>query len=277
MSQTTIPGDLLSSGPLGQLIEMGGPVMVVLVVMALVGLVTFVYLMLFGALYAPRYTRGLRQSLQDWKQTSDRSIYNRLRARSRGIKGLNPLNQLVMMTMAGRLRDEPADQIRESVSQKAQQALTPFEAPLKIIEVIAALAPLLGLLGTVLGMMEAFSTMAAAEGRASASQLSGGIYQALTTTAAGLVVAIPFAALAAWIEFRLRRLQGTLNSVLVEILSGSLPDNISTDPATDSLNEPALGESQGDAPGASHRQSTAQPATQEVDWQGHQTAANAVR
>jgi biopolymer transport protein ExbB len=102
------------------------------------------------------------------------------------------------------------------VSRKAQQVLTPFEAPLKIIEVIAALAPLLGLLGTVLGMMEAFGTMAAAEGQASASQLSGGIYQALTTTAAGLIVAIPFAALAAWIEFRLRRLQGTMNSVLAD-------------------------------------------------------------
>jgi len=58
---------------------------------------------------------------------------------------------------------------------------------LKIIEVIAALAPLLGLLGTVLGMMEAFSAMAATEGRANATQLSGGIYEALTTTAAGLV------------------------------------------------------------------------------------------
>ena len=61
--------------------------------------------------------------------------------------------------------------------------------------------------------------MAATEGRANASQLSGGIYEALTTTAAGLVIAIPFAALAAWIEFRLRRIQKTINSALVTILS----------------------------------------------------------
>ena len=82
---------------------------------------------------------------------------------------------------------------------------------------IAALAPLLGLLGTVMGMMEAFSAMAATEGRANASQLSGGIYEALMTTAAGLIVAIPFAALAAWIEFRLRRIHKTINSALVSV------------------------------------------------------------
>ena len=81
--------------------------------------------------------------------------------------------------------------VRETAVRDAQGALEPFEAPLKIIEVIAALAPLLGLLGTVMGMMEAFSAMAATEGRANAAQLSGGIYEALATTAAGLVVAIP--------------------------------------------------------------------------------------
>ena len=64
----------------------------------------------------------------------------------------------------------------------------------------------------------AFSAMAATEGRANATQLSGGIYEALTTTAAGLVVAIPFAALAAWIEFRLRRIHKTINSTLVSVL-----------------------------------------------------------
>src|SRR5690606_20138525 len=102
--------------------------------------------------------------------------------------------------------------LQQRLARDAQHALEPFEAPLKILEVIAALAPLLGLLGTVLGMMDAFSAMAASEGRANASQLSGGIHEALTTTAAGLVVAIPFAALAAWTEFRLRRISKTINS-----------------------------------------------------------------
>ncbi|MDR9426393.1 MAG: MotA/TolQ/ExbB proton channel family protein, partial [Marinobacter sp.] len=46
-----------------------------------------------------------------------------------------------------------------------------------------------------------------------------GIYEALTTTAAGLVIAIPFAAIAAWIEFRLRRIHQTVNYTLITVLS----------------------------------------------------------
>ena len=52
-------------------------------------------------------------------------------------------------------------------------------------------APLLGLLGTVLGMIEAFRQLEAAGTRVNPSLLAGGIWEALITTAAGLVVAIP--------------------------------------------------------------------------------------
>lgn len=257
MLQSLIPGDLIASGPIAQFIEMGGPVMVVLLVMAVAGMITSVYLMLYGALFAPRYTRRLRRAVQAWKHRAEQTVIDQMCAQSPGLDRLNPLHHLVLTAMRGKLRGEPESRTRETVSQQAQQVLTPFEAPLKIIEVIAALAPLLGLLGTVMGMMEAFGTMAAAEGRASASQLSGGIYQALTTTAAGLIVAIPFAALAAWIEFRLRRLQGMLNSVLVDTI------NTRTTPAPEERplanGEPA-----------------AEPVAAEPEWQGRH-AANAFR
>lgn len=51
----------LNTGPLAQLIDMGGPVMVVLVALAIFGIVTFVYLMLLGALYAPRLSGRLKK------------------------------------------------------------------------------------------------------------------------------------------------------------------------------------------------------------------------
>src|SRR5690606_33509692 len=105
---------------------------------------------------------------------------------------LNPMVQLALTATDAQTRREDPEKLQQRLARDAQHALEPFEAPLKILEVIAALAPLLGLLGTVLGMMDAFSAMAASEGRANASQLSGGIHEALTTTAAGLVVAIPF-------------------------------------------------------------------------------------
>lgn len=209
----------ISTGPVSQLVEMGGPVMFVLLAIAVVGIITFVYLMLFGAFFAPRFTAKLKNAITIWQRTPGREAPDQLQHNTSRYGRLNPLHHLIVNTMSARLEGADSQQIRESVSKDAHEALEPFEAPLKIIEVIAALAPLLGLLGTVMGMMEAFSAMAATEGRANASQLSGGIYEALTTTAAGLVIAIPFAALAAWIEFRLRRIQKTINSALVTVLS----------------------------------------------------------
>lgn len=208
----------LNSAPLAQLIDMGGPVMVVLVALAVLGTVTFVYLMLLGALYAPRLSGQLKKTVMNWQRTPAKVNPAEIRLQAGRFGRMNPLLHLVTNTIEALQKRRDDRQIRETAARDAQHSLEPFEAPLKIIEVIAALAPLLGLLGTVLGMMEAFSAMAASEGRANATQLSGGIYEALTTTAAGLVVAIPFAALAAWIEFRLRRIHKTINSTLVSIL-----------------------------------------------------------
>lgn len=208
--------------PLSQLIDMGGPVMMVLLALAVAGVITFVYLMLFGTFYTPRLTGKLKNAITIWQQNPSDRAPARLREQATLWSRLNPLHHLLTNTMESQLAGTNPQQIRETTARDAQQALEPFEAPLKIIEVIAALAPLLGLLGTVLGMMEAFSAMAATEGRANASQLSGGIYEALTTTAAGLVVAIPFAALAAWIEFRLRRIHKTVNGALVSVLAVDL-------------------------------------------------------
>lgn len=64
---------------------------------------------------------------------------------------------------------------------------------LRLLEVIAMVSPLLGLLGTVLGMIQSFQELELAQGSANASVLAGGIWQALLTTAAGLIVAIPAA------------------------------------------------------------------------------------
>ena len=64
---------------------------------------------------------------------------------------------------------------------------------IRLLEVVALISPLLGLLGTVLGMIQSFQELEMAEGAANASVLAGGIWQALLTTAVGLVVALPAA------------------------------------------------------------------------------------
>ncbi|WP_206074249.1 MotA/TolQ/ExbB proton channel family protein [Marinobacter fuscus] len=216
---STASAPLVDLGPFNQLVAMGGPVMLVLIAIAAIGVITFFYLMLFGTFYAPRMTRKLRDLVGQWQANPSGTNPEAIRANAGLFGRTNPLMHLLVNSMSASQSNPNQSAVRETAVRDAQTALEPFEAPLKIIEVIAALAPLLGLLGTVMGMMEAFSAMAAADGRANASQLSGGIYEALTTTAAGLVVAIPFAALAAWIEFRLRRIHKTINSVLVSVFN----------------------------------------------------------
>lgn len=66
-----------------------------------------------------------------------------------------------------------------------------LEAHLSLLGILARLAPLMGLLGTVLGMISAFSEIANAQAGVNMNQLAGGIWQALITTAAGLFIAIP--------------------------------------------------------------------------------------
>ncbi|MGC3967957.1 MAG: MotA/TolQ/ExbB proton channel family protein [Pirellulales bacterium] len=78
------------------------------------------------------------------------------------------------------------------------------------ISVIGNIAPMLGLLGTVMGMIEAFSMVAASQGTAQAADLAEGIYLALVTTVEGLVVAIP--ALAVFAIFR-NRIDGLVAEV----------------------------------------------------------------
>ena len=64
---------------------------------------------------------------------------------------------------------------------------------LRLLDLISMVAPLIGLLGTVLGMVQSFQDLSMAQGSANASVLAGGIWLALLTTAGGLVVAIPAA------------------------------------------------------------------------------------
>mgnify|MGYP002621827094 CR=1 FL=1 len=89
---------------------------------------------------------------------------------------------------------------REETERFARRLLTEARSGLRALDVIATVAPLLGLLGTVLGMIEAFQALQASGARADPSILAGGIWQALLTTAAGMAVAIPAALALAWFE-----------------------------------------------------------------------------
>ncbi len=83
--------------------------------------------------------------------------------------------------------------VKEEVVRVASLQLDRLRSGLRVLALIASLSPLIGLLGTVLGMIEAFQALEAAGSRVDPAILSGGIWIALLTTAAGLIVAIPAA------------------------------------------------------------------------------------
>ncbi|WP_166424242.1 MotA/TolQ/ExbB proton channel family protein [Paraglaciecola sp. 20A4] len=92
------------------------------------------------------------------------------------------------------------DDIKDEVYRQAQLAIGQLNSYLRILEVIATLAPLMGLFGTVIGMIEAFKAMESAGAQVNPAVLSGGIWQALLTTAVGLAVAIPVSMLNSYFE-----------------------------------------------------------------------------
>lgn len=81
--------------------------------------------------------------------------------------------------------------LEELLSLSAQNELKKFGKNIRVLEVIATVSPLMGLLGTVIGMVQAFNKVAEHTGQVEPSILAGGIWVALLTTAAGLTVAIP--------------------------------------------------------------------------------------
>ena len=87
--------------------------------------------------------------------------------------------------------DKSLSALEELLSTSGSLELQRLNERLHVLELIGRIAPLIGLLGTVLGMVEAFRSLAEIKGVVDPSLLAGGIWEALITTVAGLFVAIP--------------------------------------------------------------------------------------
>ena len=112
---------------------------------------------------------------------------------------------------------EPA--AREETTRIARGELARLREGLRALELIATIAPLIGLLGTVLGMIEAFQALQATGARADPSVLAGGIWEALLTTAAGMAVAIPAAAALTWFESVADAVQAEMEDLATRIFT----------------------------------------------------------
>ena len=126
---------------------------------------------------------GLGATVEDWatRHELDQRHLEQLRAES-------PLGRIYASALVNRKR--PREVIKEAVEDTGRHVVHELERFLNTLGTIAGISPLLGLLGTVIGMIEVFSAIMIS-GVGDANVLAGGISQALITTAAGLTVAIP--------------------------------------------------------------------------------------
>lgn len=138
-----------------------------------------------------------------------------LRAKEYCANQSGPLAALVS-TLLGN-RTAPYDELKELLEDTGRHQLHFLQRGLGVLATIVAAAPLLGLLGTVLGMIQVFEAVSVS-GTVRGEQLSGGIAQALITTAAGLIIAIPLLFLHAYLEARAQALVQAIEARTLDYL-----------------------------------------------------------
>lgn len=122
------------------------------------------------------------------------SVWKQLKAgeldaqRMKQLRQGSPLGAILVAGLAN--RHQGRDVMKESIQEAASHVVHNLEKYLNTLGTVAAVAPLLGLLGTVVGMIRVFTEITV-QGTGNANALAGGISEALITTATGLAVAIP--------------------------------------------------------------------------------------
>lgn len=113
----------------------------------------------------------------------------------------------------------PRSDLREIVQEAGQMEVPRLERNLGLLLAIGYISPLIGLLGTVIGLIQAFVQLSANNGYATLADVSGGIYQSLLTTAAGLVVAIPTILGYCHLSARLNALMHDMERAGIEVIN----------------------------------------------------------
>ncbi|MCO5787518.1 biopolymer transporter ExbB [Pseudomonas sp. G11-1] len=165
-----------------ELISAGGWLMLPIVLSSVVALA-----IVFERLWALRSSRVAPANLlgQVWRWIKDGQLDA---TRLKTLRADSPLGEILAAGLANTRHGREI--MKESIQEAATKVIHELERYLNTLGTIAAITPLLGLLGTVIGMIDVF-TAVMVQGTGNTAVLAGGISKALITTAAGLTVAIP--------------------------------------------------------------------------------------
>ena len=189
----------------------GGPVIAILAILSLISWALIIAKSL--QLWHCRAGVDLRSgAFETWKSGDKHAALKAVES------GKSPADRIISYAMNALSKGFKGERLEGELARRGNEELARMNNLIRVLELIAMISPLLGLLGTVLGMIESFQQLEGAEGAANASVLAGGIWQALLTTAVGLVVAIPAAVGASLLAGRIESAAQMMESAVGELL-----------------------------------------------------------
>jgi biopolymer transport protein ExbB len=193
------------------LLTHGGPVIWLILFAAAIALAVFIERVLYchrSQINSAEFLNGVRTVLKRDNVVEAISICDATPG---------PVARLVKTAILN--RDRGRDRVREAVEEAGLTEVPRLEEHLNLLATIAQIAPLLGLLGTILGFMEVFSQMQEAGLYAHMEQLSHGIWRALICAAAGIAVAIPVHAAYNYLVSRINKIVLDMERAAAEIVN----------------------------------------------------------
>ncbi len=165
------------------LVTNGGPVIWLILAASAVAVVVFIQRVLHyhrAQINSMEFLNGVRNVLKRANVVEALSICDATPG---------PVARLVKVAILN--REKGRDGVREALEEAGLVEVPPLEDKLNLLATIAQITPLMGLLGTVLGFIKIFTTLQNSQTLANLQDVSGGVWEALICTAAGLAVAIP--------------------------------------------------------------------------------------
>ena len=217
-----------------RLMMLGGPVTLILIAMSIAALTIIIVKSVQMYAERSRNKSAIDRALLLWQQDDRANAIALLTHADRGVA------RLLKVAMQGTESPGVSEaHVKEEVQRLASADMESFRSHLRSLEFIGTVSPLLGLFGTVLGMIEAFRQMEQAGSRVDPAVLSGGIWQALLTTGVGLAVAIPTMLAYQWLDRRAERHAHRIEDTVTRVFTAHVQQGFQTRIDGDSLKTPA--------------------------------------
>ena len=203
------------------LLNLGGPIVYILLALSVYATsIIFYKLHIFYGVNFFKSNRTAR-SVKVWLENNHDDAYESINKIS------DPESEVISFAMYQLLKHKKLtvkleSDIREEIVRLSDERINYYSSNLNSLQVIATIAPLLGLLGTVFGMIEAFQQMEMAGKNVDPSVLSGGIWEALLTTAVGLSVAIPIVVFESYFRNIIENFKNNIESAVTKVLTSQI-------------------------------------------------------